>query len=567
MPYFSIAQIRHSLVLLKESNTFLISLLCMLRLGIPVTNRSQNAVRFGSADELALLREYFRVSGLPPGRPFFTVFGREQGQSVDEKYPARTLQRLRKEASEIFWHPNPNDWSFRRNYSQKLLDGPRFSVREISLSALCVWFYRQKEIASVSAAINRFIEEFQLDRDDLIGRNFMRDEENFRDEDMLQVCVSDSDLALELGLALPPSDPPPRTEFRSRLNDAMSSRKLVLNEKVLETVIVAWLARDIVVLVGAPGTGKSTIAHALPAAIEKALGSEGSVVNVNVQITSETDISVMIGYQNLEGSFVPSEFTSYFLMNESLKLRTCIAVIDEFNLANADAYLAPILASIESQQPIHLAGTPPGNGYLLPVDTFIIATCNSFIDEPGTRLPLSGPVKRRCTVITMPNVLAETAAKTSVRQAFSELGTGRILSELDEIERRFTQGSATAFDRYRREMLRSCSSYENLADDVRECLEAIGTAMFESPSGRLYFTIGVYRDVLLSLVMSQENDRMFALSQQMVNKIIHTFSGPIDVIRAASSPLKGTAGYHLIEEMLALIESRDFGTGLVPPLV
>lgn len=575
MPYFSANQLTDSLSVLKGLNTFLISLLAMFKANVPTTEHAADAVNYGAQNENALLSQYFRVPGLPPMAPYFVAFGPNQGQSVDTRYPGRTLQRLRKEAfSEggIFWHPDAKRWSFRPGFQGALAENARFQLREVSIAALSVWFYRQKEIASVAAAVDAFIEEFGLDRGRLVGLNFVRDVNRLSDQDLRDEPLDDVEVAELLGTAPPAVEPPTRAEFEARFRLELSEQKVEVDEALLQALLVGWLSREIVVLVGAPGTGKSTIAHALPDALRSALQSDDAVVAVTVQITSETDVSAMMGYQNLEGAFVASEFSEALLLTHENQLKACVVVLDEFNLANVDAYLAPVLAAIESRQEISLSSGSGSAQYprvtgALPIDTFVVATCNSFVEEPDTRLPLSRPVKRRCTILTVSNILADAVARDGIQRAFSEIGGRQLLRELEEVDERLDVGSATSFDRYRSQMLHACSTYEDLAVEVRELLEAIGRSFLATPAGRRFFTIGVFRDILVSVVMTPAEKRIAAVAQQFVSKLVHVYSGSIDGLRAAADHLKGKPGYDAVDELLSEISQRFDAGGEVLPLL
>ena len=119
-------------------------------------------------------------------------------------------------------------------------------------------------------------------------------------------------------------------------------------------------------------------------------------------VREDFDESEMIGYEKLNGEPFFRDFTAEVVLTER-PLEPRVVIIEEFNLAVVERYLSSVLiASQDKQRRLRLPG---GVEHHLPVDTFIIATCNSYRDEPETRTRLSTPTKRRSTVITMPNVL------------------------------------------------------------------------------------------------------------------------------------------------------------------
>jgi hypothetical protein len=164
-------------------------------------------------------------------------------------------------------------------------------------------------------------------------------------------------------------------------------------------------------------------------------------------------------------------------------------------------------------------------------------------------------------------MLAERAALDGVSKAFSEIGSKQILRELEVVTERSDVGSATSFDRYRSEMLNNCSHYADLGDEVRDLLEAVGAAFLATPAGRRFFTIGVFRDILVSVVMTPPERRIAAISQQFVSKMIHIYSGSLDGLKAAAEPLRGKPGYEAVDELISDLGDRAGAIGIVMPLV
>src|SRR5207249_3035558 len=104
--------------------------------------------------------------------------------------------------------------------------------------------------------------------------------------------------------------------------------------------------------------------------------------------------------------------------------------------------------------------------WALPESTFFLATCNSWVDEPDTRLPLSGPVKRRCTILTMPNVLlVRYNEKKDV--GIIEVCDTLIRQETDAVRARKALGQASAFDVSREASLNAYPQFSALPEAAR----------------------------------------------------------------------------------------------------
>jgi len=138
-------------------------------------------------------------------------------------------------------------------------------------------------------------------------------------------------------------------------------------------------------------------------------------------VRADFDEGDLIGYEQLDGSPHLRDLPRPCCRPDD-PLGTHLVVLDEFNLASIETYLASVLIAMEDTE--RKSRVAWRSDVLLPVDTFILASCNSYLDEPESRLRVSYPTKRRAAVIEMPNVLAE-AFDTDGDTAFIDHASAR----------------------------------------------------------------------------------------------------------------------------------------------
>lgn len=169
MPYVTADHVAAALDYFADNtHPALLSVLAMLRHGVPSTGDPEDAVKFGSNVELDLLNDYFRPAGGPEARPYFLVFGPGYGYSHwrDRNYPGRTLQVQRDKNALFQKHPDDNRrWTLAPNLHDAIAKAPAEDVVgkiPISVAHLAAWFYRDREIASWKEAVEAFSAEFRL---------------------------------------------------------------------------------------------------------------------------------------------------------------------------------------------------------------------------------------------------------------------------------------------------------------------------------------------------------------------------------------------------------------------
>ncbi|WP_130289452.1 AAA family ATPase [Pseudonocardia sediminis] len=186
-----------------------------------------------------------------------------------------------------------------------------------------------------------------------------------------------------------PTTPQPRVASRLRLSDvveAAEDARLVIPERVLAAVVAALNSGKHVILTGAPGTAKTTLAELVARTAERAGRCRGHVL-----ATATADWST---YETV-GGYRPRpqdgglEFAPGLVLDAILHERWL--VLDEMNRANTDRALGPLFTVLSGQavaiaaeqngRPVRIRpeATAPDESfhdYVVPAGWRIIATTN-----------------------------------------------------------------------------------------------------------------------------------------------------------------------------------------------
>lgn len=500
--------------------------------------------KFRGREEAAFVKEFFAAPGGPAGKPFFSPSNPDgnAGQWVSDKYSGSTLQAQRRERrGRVFWQsddqffPKGTDWAA---FAENVRD-PENAVMSfeggnpvlVPLFALGCWLWRDESFAAPQDIVDKAKTALKIPAD-LVGTVY----DDSVPADAASIALgadklTESDFAEIIG-AVPP--PPPLTggfaDLVNLIEADLKKQNNIVGGDVVGQIVRAWAARDVVVLVGAGGTGKTTLAKGIVRALRNVIPAESEV---EVPVTADFAESDLLGYENLAGRFVDRPLTARILRSGS-PLHPHVLLLEELNLSSVDAYLSPILQAIESGSAIPLTG---GESVSLPLDTLVLATCNSPRDEPESRLPMSGPTKRRATAIPMPNLLHEkwqTDGAAGIRDVIAQM----LKRETEELQTRADVGRASWLDGARKKQLESVTSVADLEPLAGNTLVDVVDALLGTDEGKRWMTFGPLRDLVVQLVWADPAAQPEVLGQLTIGKVLQQ----VQSLQVAQLVAEKTAG-------------------------
>ncbi len=283
MGFVSAEQIAASLAYLAgHTHPFLISILAAGRAGAVIGADDDTTVAFGGGQERALLEEFSSPVGGPAEAPFYVPFGNPQGKSPwrDAKYAGSSLQQQRKQRPAVLiQHSSDNKrWRFAPGLEAAIVARPKWFVGDVpvSLVHIGVWLFRQRDIAGLGELAQLVRTEFHVPQPLIDAGVFMADVPG----NLAGMALADSPISDEELFALlqaPPAEPTATAtptvaetpashaqEWTSLAADALDDMDgLKGAERAARRALAALQAGMHVVLTGAPGTGKTSLAKLL----------------------------------------------------------------------------------------------------------------------------------------------------------------------------------------------------------------------------------------------------------------------------------------------------------------
>lgn len=560
MAYISRDLLRLSLATLRQkySGLLTVSVPCMLARKIPtcstISEAKEKAVPFGGREERAWLDAYFKIPGGPTGKPYFMP---GTGDWVEDRYAETSLQRRRTDFDgSVFFHPDTARWAFTKDAAPALKQRVLKNIPRMSIPALMAWMWRDRDIESVEKGVEQFIQELGLDRDGMLTEVYERTiPPAFIDAGLSPNPVTKEDVAELVGAIPPPPASPDLTVAVTTLEAAVKDAHFIAPAGLVKRIVGGWLVGDIVVLVGPTGSGKTALSRALAKGLEKLFGKE-RFFHSFLEIAPDFDAAQFLGYENLAGEFTAGRFAKEVLFVGAISDPRLI-VLDEWNLAQIDTYFASILSVIESGHSLRLPGrmnldvldedaraelmraqpSISSGQLVLPENSFFLATCNSWTEEPETRLPISGPVKRRCRIIPMPNALMS-SYQTKKQDGIVETCNTLLKQERAELDARQSTDQANVWDKHRLARLDAIPALDALPGTTRGKLLQLCKVMLDNALTRDSFTPGILRDVLLACVYAEAGQDFAALGEQIADKVLHQIRGEPKVLEVISDMAK-----------------------------
>lgn len=163
------------------------------------------------------------------------------------------------------------------------------------------------------------------------------------------------------------------------LTRALRAKGFTFEAWQVAAFVHALRSKPFVILAGISGTGKSK----LPLLVGELTGARVHLVPVRPDWTDSADL---VGYTNLQGTFIPGRLLEIAKAASDEPTAQHIVVLDEMNLARVEQYFAEVLSLIEdressdvgprSRAPLAPSAPAPWSAVRLPANLSIVGTVN-----------------------------------------------------------------------------------------------------------------------------------------------------------------------------------------------
>jgi MoxR-like ATPase len=560
---------------LTRSGQWLPGFLCLRSHGLEVGN----PVDIRGKDYVDFLRQHFMVANPPnPKAPFFDPL--QSPPWKNENWPQGTFHSRNDRSlliAEGFIQVSPQapERRYKLKEGYEALFSKYFETdKRIPILDFAIWILRNEKLeddVNARKLQNRLVKLMKLSREDLEAL-FEKSDAN---EELSELFTSVDWSISTLTPRLPPpeaasasaalevdSEPAEETKVEvldestfvaSLLAQLRDVENFEVTEEFLKSVLTAMRVDRFVILCGKPGTGKTEFVRALHRALDHVLRGNADVYFSHHEVHPETAEWELIGSRDLAGNYIPSPLMRDLTVRGA-ESDLHIVLLDEMNRGSVDSFAGRLLAAVSNSVPIDLPGRVidpefPASGKWEPSPGVILfAAINSPLTEPS-RLPLSGPVKRRASLIPMPDPLEELAIANDepAKKRFKDICNKRLMPQLQQ--RVLRRGIVPVFDGPLGDILRAGPS-----DTVLEVLWRVVVVL----AGRVEvaLTLGVLQGVMASVLISNSTNELASLDQALMSKIVPHLRGDVSLINKFGEAL----GEGLPLTQLAIDRARQFAT-------
>ena len=174
---------------------------------------------------------------------------------------------------------------------------------------------------------------------------------------------------------------PPPLDLESKVDQVrafIEAHGFIFAPWQIAAFVTAVRTKPFVILAGISGTGKTK----LPRLVAEATGSVLDAIPVRPDWTDGSDL---IGYERLDGKFIPGRLLQLAERAQREPTNQFFALLDEMNIARVEYYLADVLSHIEERQrdgtdlkskPLAPNAPAPWNSVCLPSNLCVVGSVN-----------------------------------------------------------------------------------------------------------------------------------------------------------------------------------------------